>query len=90
MKKKGLIKFIITVTAVALVIFIISKLNYGSENKSNISIKERKNSYIAEEDTNNDGVRVDGEVSVEGGEKGSSIKVLPVPDISKEVIINQL
>lgn len=84
MKKKGLIKFIITVTAVALVIFIISKLNYGSKNKSNISIKERSGSYISEEHSNNDGVRV------EAKESGDSIKVLPVPDISKEIIINQL
>lgn len=84
MKKKVLIKFIITVIAVTLVIFIISNLNYGSENKSNISIKERKDSYIAEDDTNNDGVRVAGE------ESGDSIKVLPVPDIGKEIMINQL
>lgn len=84
MKKKGLIKFIITVTAAVLVIFVIRKLNYGSENKSNINIKERKDSYIAEEDTNNDGVRVAGE------ESGGSIKVLPVPDIGKEIMINQL
>jgi len=84
MKKKVLIKFVITVTAVALVVFIISKINYGSKNKSNINITKRNDSYIAEDDTNNDGVRVAGE------ESEGSIKALPVLDIGKEIMINQL
>ena len=83
MKNKGLIKFIIIFTAVVIVVIAMGKLDYKNNSKSNISIKERHHSYITE-DNNRDGVRVKAE------ESGDSFKLLPVPDTSKEVIINQL
>ena len=83
MKNKELIKFIIIFTAVVIVVIAIDKLDYENNSKSNISIKERHRSYITE-DNNKDGVRVKSE------ESGDSLKLLPIPDRSEEVIINQL
>lgn len=84
LKNKGTMKIISILSAFVLVLIVIGNFDYEEKSKSNISIKGRSENYNTEYNKENDGVRVKTEYT------GELIKVLPVPDISKEVIINKL
>lgn len=84
MKSKYSFKFIIIVGVVVLLFGIGSSINNDTTINSNIIIKERTESYKARDKVNDFRVGVKGENNTDG------LKVLPVPDITEDIIMNQL